>query len=79
MSRRHDFPSRGSGEVEMSCGWCGREEWVPVVFDSASITSPYAELEDWCLAQLASEQSDWRYTHDAYVCSEQCASKWWDQ
>lgn len=77
MSRTHNFPARGAGEVEMSCGWCGKGEWVSVKFDYTAPTSPLAEYEDPCFAHLAAEQSDWQYTHDAYVCSEACATKWW--
>lgn len=76
MSRTHDFLSWGEAGVEMVCGLCERREWVRVRWEPQPKVK-YREDEDPCLAQLAASQSDWRYTHDAYVCGQVCADAWW--
>lgn len=69
MSRRHDFPARGTAVVTMTCDNCDLAEEVSVEFWGD---------EDPCFATLAADQSSWRYTHDAFVCSQECAEHWWE-
>lgn len=69
MSRTHHFTVSGKADVQMLCAVCEKREWVFVIFEGD---------EDPCLAAYAAETSDWRYTHDDYVCSEECETKFWE-
>lgn len=69
MSRRHDAPVVGEGKVCLICDNCQKEEWHRVVL----------EHDDTCMEFAAVEQNDeWQFADDALVCSDKCATEFWE-